>query len=427
MGKYGKKAKNNRINNPPRGGPGILVLCETGRESKCQREALDILQYYLYHSNGSSDPVTATTITATKDPIKDTTSSYHVESNNLSLDDEIAMLRKGISADAILNYSSCRGGRKESSTSAAAGGGVDEKKAPFRVYDTGCRGSVFIMCTMANCELVKTTISTAKHLHDEDKNPDEKCNLKAANELHQVRCDDDDDDDDNKEDPTIVTNLNGSDDVAKKRKYNHTGTCDDDDDDDVHKKHKVEKKKGQNDQGKWDPMETVQAIFRDVREKNKLVPRSRFVTRIIPIQVTCFASLDEIKANVRELIRTYLLPIGIQQHVKQKESNCSTDDTIPTFKIEFRRRNCSHIRREEVVEATAGMIQMLTDEYWSKHDMEGIQHDSRESLFRVDLTDPQYTILIEICRTLCGMSIVENAKSYRNFNLLVVQDQVGES
>ena len=32
--------------NPKRGGPGILMTCEQGREHKCEREGVDILQYY---------------------------------------------------------------------------------------------------------------------------------------------------------------------------------------------------------------------------------------------------------------------------------------------------------------------------------------------------------------------------------------------
>eukprot|EP00557_Chaetoceros_sp_GSL56_P004951 CAMPEP_0176494716 /NCGR_PEP_ID=MMETSP0200_2-20121128/10261_1 /TAXON_ID=947934 /ORGANISM="Chaetoceros sp., Strain GSL56" /LENGTH=423 /DNA_ID=CAMNT_0017892525 /DNA_START=52 /DNA_END=1323 /DNA_ORIENTATION=- len=423
MGKYSKKARTNRSNNPPRGGPGILVLCETGRESKCQREAMDILQYYLYHTNNrnsNSNKGSSSDSTTNMDLNKDTCNTK----SHLSLDDEIALLRKGISADAILN--SPHPGKE--SCAGNAGGVHYDKKAPFRVYDTGCRGSVFIMCTMANCELVQTTISTAKHLHEEGGNGDDDgktCNSARDDDLNHK-------DDGNLEDP-----------INQKRKCIQEDTsCDDDT---THKKQKVVVV-GANEEeliskygGTWDPIETVKTIFRDVREKNKLVPRSRFVTRIIPIQVTCFASLEEIKANVRELIRKYLLPIGVEQMNKDGDHGLTSGDhgstsTLPTFKIEFKRRNCSHIRREEVVQATADVIQMLTEEYWTNKNKKMVKQDSSssgssrssESLFRVDLTDAQYTIIIEICRTLCGMSIVENAKSYKNFNLLVVQDQVGE-
>ena len=40
--KYG--ATNGR---PKRGAPGMLLTCETGREQKCQREGLEILNFYL--------------------------------------------------------------------------------------------------------------------------------------------------------------------------------------------------------------------------------------------------------------------------------------------------------------------------------------------------------------------------------------------
>ena len=37
---------------------------------------------------------------------------------------------------------------------------------------------------------------------------------------------------------------------------------------------------------------------------------------------------------------------------------------------------------------------------------------------KVELGKPQVTILVEVCGTLCGMSVVENFKDYRNFNLM---------
>lgn len=420
-----------------------MVLGETGRESKFQREAFDILQHYFYHSstvtNTNQEKLDIDTETATG--IQNSTGTEAGDShksntdsplNPLSLEDEIAMLRKGASADAVL-----LGLGKESS--------VDKPKVPFRVYDTGCRGSVFIMCTMDHCELIKTKVSTAKHLHasigDKDGSSlvgeEEQCTISKQPECHL--------------DETIKNDLNESVATTRKRKEAEGTTKDDDDDDDtiphdcsttVHlKKHKATRYHGETDDdnpdaakgGKWDPVETVNAIFRDIREKNKMVPRSRFVNRIIPIQVTCFASMEEIKANAQELIQKFLFPVGIQCYENRKDIQ-EENGSLPSFKIDFRRRNCNHIRREPVVETIAGILQMLTDDYWKQTaSAESIQQEKdggehvNKALFRVDLKDPQYTIVIEICRTLCGMSIVKDAKSYRNFNLLVVQEEVGES
>ena len=44
------------------------------------------------------------------------------------------------------------------------------------------------------------------------------------------------------------------------------------------------------------------------------------------------------------------------------------------------------------------------------------------SLFSVDLTNPDYTVVIEVCRTLCTMSVIKDAHSYQLFNLLKIQE-----
>ena len=37
---------------PKRGGPGIILTCETGRDFKAKREGLEILNYYYKLTNG---------------------------------------------------------------------------------------------------------------------------------------------------------------------------------------------------------------------------------------------------------------------------------------------------------------------------------------------------------------------------------------
>eukprot|EP00978_Attheya_sp_CCMP212_P003397 scaffold7003_cov60-Attheya_sp.AAC.1 len=50
----GKKSNWHSKKNVRRGGPGILLTCETGREFKCQREGLEILRHYYYRNETSS-------------------------------------------------------------------------------------------------------------------------------------------------------------------------------------------------------------------------------------------------------------------------------------------------------------------------------------------------------------------------------------
>lgn len=326
------------------------------------------------------------------------------------------MLQKGASADAVL-----------------AGSSDSKSKAPFRVYDTGCKGTVFIMCTIPNCELMDTTISTAKAKHVDDANNDA-CEVTAdkngGNEI------------DGGMDNDKNSNVNETSSTLKRKQDGEVLSTDTDlPSDNIELKVKKQKRYGdsdgnKNDEKKWDPILTVQSIFKDIREQNTEAPRSRFVNRMVPMQATCFASMEEIEVNVRELIKTFLLPRGVD-HAHQREhehdkniADDKGDDNLPSFKIEFKHRNCTHIRRDLVVESIAGIIQDLTKEYWNNNlckdgaSSEETVEEKKKELFRVDLTNPQYTIIIEICRTLCGMSVVSSATSFKKFNLLMAQEEV---
>jgi tRNA(Ser,Leu) C12 N-acetylase TAN1 len=277
------------------------------------------------------------------------------------------------------------------------------------------------MCTIPHCELIETTISTAKDKHYNN------AENKASEDTKTASTG---------QDGSISGNDDGNGDVSKndsecnsggKRKQDE-GVGLNDNTESNPKKQKIDDANGET---KWDPISTVQSIFADIREQNTEAPRSRFVNRMVPMQATCFASMEEIEANVRELLKTFLLPKGVEYGKRIEEGTANDDGTasLPSFKIEFKRRNCNHIRREQVVECVAGIIQKLTDDHWNNLSNDGAsstetKQEAKKPLFRVDLTDPKYTIIIEICRTLCGMSVVSNATSFKKFNLLMAQGEV---
>lgn len=178
-----------------------------------------------------------------------------------------------------------------------------------------------------------------------------------------------------------------------------------------------------------------------------LVSRSRFVTKMIPIQATCFATMEEIKPAAKSLLEHFLMPHGIKIANDRSETFQSDDgkpddvtnhkNNLPTFKIEFRKRFCSHLKRDDVISVIADSIGDLTSEYWlmkeskrtnleEKRQQDScIETDSKfPPLFGVDLGNPDYTIIIEVCRTLCTMSVVKNAQSYHHFNLMKIQEQI---
>jgi len=51
---------------------------------------------------------------------------------------------------------------------------------------------------------------------------------------------------------------------------------------------------------------------------------------------------------------------------------------------------------------------------------------SPPQLFTVNLKDAEYTVLIEVCQTLCGMSVIPNVDAFHNFNLIVMREKAEE-
>jgi hypothetical protein len=186
--------------NPKRGGPGVLLTCETGREVKCEREGLDILNFYSH---------TSTTVTK-KD--NETASS-------LTLEEELRMLRS----------------RKTSDSSSL-----------FSVYDTGCRGSVFAMCTKPGCNLIPAIKVDI---------PDKSSKQEGSSEK---------------------TEEDGDESASKKPRLDEKTS--------VEASKTAEKKEDsqletpQQEEGNpWDPVETVRKIITDMERNSTLAPGSRCV------------------------------------------------------------------------------------------------------------------------------------------------------
>lgn len=387
--------------NPKRGPPGILLFCETGRERKCYNEALEILNHYYQtceeerHQEAGND-------------------NNKQEKKPMSLEEEIQMMKQ------------------------------EKKKAPFQEYDTGCKGVVFIMFTAKHC---KNIVAEAIAINEDGK--DQSKEKIAATKVE-----------------TLVTE-----DAVAARKRRH------EENDDLHVQHK--KLKGESSsisssskitctEKLWDPIETVHSVIKNIQKNDSMAPRSRFIIKMIPIQATCYANMEEMEPTVKALLQTYLVPLGVEQfysnrkkgtesqaHQGTKESS-NNDSNLPSFKVDIRRRFCSHLKRDDVIALVANTVQSLTSDFWqslqgdkegvsddiSKKEEAGTERDEEEkeqsssrdekrnetNLFSVDLTAPDYTIVIEICRTLCTMSVVKDMNSLQQFNLIKIQeDAVGSN
>lgn len=197
----------------------------------------------------------------------------------------------------------------------------------------------------------------------------------------------------------------------------------------------------------WNPIDSIRKIIHDIQQKssssssttNGGAPSSRFVTRMIPIQATCFASLEEIKQTAEFLLEKYLFPLADKNDKEKK---------VITFEIAIKRRNCSNVTRDEIINCIASIINnfeksannkdgttketkplscTVTNEKIVTEKNESKEKESVSgSYFRVDLKNPNYTIQVEICRTLCGMSVITNCRQYKKFNLLEIREEAEE-
>jgi tRNA acetyltransferase TAN1 len=343
-----KSQKSRRIQrNPPRGAPGILMTCETSRERKCQNEGLEILRYYFDSHEKAAGAGT--------EGEANSESAAPVESEKTqTLEEEIEALKQANKKPA-----------------------ADD---PFGVYETGCRGTVFVLCTLPGCPLIPpiqpTRIDGTLHVKKGA----------AGNEEGEA--------------PAKKPRLEGDDSTAQK------------DDTDTVEETPVPHASIAN--PVWDPLDSVRSIVQDLERSVSSpntaslagIPSSRYVTRMIPIQATCFASVEEIQQTVRALLDQVLE--GLPAKAKSTEASTLSP---PTFCVQVKRRNCGHVTRQQIIDTVVTVVDQATKvEPWT-----------------VNLRQPDYTVWIEICKTLTGVSILPSSvqNMSRNFNLAEIRERVG--
>jgi len=120
--------------------------------------------------------------------------------------------------------------------------------------------------------------------------------------------------------------------------------------------------------------------------KNGVAP-ARSIARILPLEDTAYASQEELERIAKPVLRKHF-PYEVNAAPR-------------TYAIEYKCRNNSQMSRSEVVRAIAEMIP--------------VPH-------RVDLKNPQLTVLVEIFNRGCGIAVVERYLEFRKFNIHAVAD-----
>ncbi|KNZ73892.1 hypothetical protein J132_09108, partial [Termitomyces sp. J132] len=128
-----------------------------------------------------------------------------------------------------------------------------------------------------------------------------------------------------------------------------------------------------------DPIQLVVKLVKDVQATG--VVRSRCIHRLVPVSAQCGANLPEIQGLCRKVLDPFF-----SQHPGRKFS----------YKIELRVRNHSVISRPEFIQYIAQCVP------------EG---------HSVELTNPELFILVEVFKSVCGMSIVQDYYDLQKFNM----------
>jgi tRNA(Ser,Leu) C12 N-acetylase TAN1 len=454
-----KKKKSSTTTTRRRGGPGMLLTCEAGREAQCCREALQILQHYYERQLQQKQQQQQQP--SENDNTNDKTRPNDKEKEKmLTMDEEIAMLQQ-----------------QQHNRAASS------NNAPFSMYDTGSRGTVFLLCTLPDCALIPLSIllqaqrAAARTITNSDFNFSKEQDTEETNDEELLPNDDTVKNEIDHEPANEGTNskkrfCNDTASEEKDREAVAVGDAGQDGTDSKKRKtnedypdteHPTTKESLNHDKlsspdglikpPPWDPIATIHSIIHDLSSplssSMETPPSSRFVTRMIPMQATCYASLEEIRILGRALIQRYLNEVQGKSHHQStttpsssSSSSGSTSSRPPqSFAIMVKRRICSNVTRDAIIDALAtevmnstsqkttsdSTIQPTTPDDSNSDPRNDPSHAAPTPLtWKVDLKHPDMIIQVEICKTLCGISVFsgqDHRTLYHNFNLIEIRTQ----
>uniref|UniRef100_A0A034VDF2 THUMP domain-containing protein 1-like protein n=1 Tax=Bactrocera dorsalis TaxID=27457 RepID=A0A034VDF2_BACDO len=129
-----------------------------------------------------------------------------------------------------------------------------------------------------------------------------------------------------------------------------------------------------------DPVELGTRIISDVAETRE--QKSRFLLRLVPVEVVCRANLTDINSAGGVLFDKYFLKEGT------------------TFAIIFNKRYNNDVKRDDVIHDLAALVQ------------------SKNIKNRVDLKNAAKTIVVEVIKGLCCLSVLDSYLKYKKYNLV---------
>jgi tRNA acetyltransferase TAN1 len=161
-----------------------------------------------------------------------------------------------------------------------------------------------------------------------------------------------------------------------------------------------------------DPLELVSKVFNSVIEEGKA--KSTHIEKLIPFQIVCHSSLDSILQNVRELMKNTFTEDGpsksfaIMPRIRGSPppaAGSSSSEIVTGDNEEVKDKPVESVLDRNVLITS---IAELIDQ--KKHP--------------VDLTEPDIVIIVEVLRSITGITIVsgEDYRKFKRFHLRAMTD-----
>lgn len=137
------------------------------------------------------------------------------------------------------------------------------------------------------------------------------------------------------------------------------------------------------------PVELAEKIMADIQRTKQ--QQSRFLIRLVPIEVTCKAYIKDIEKAIEPLLEKYF------------------KDQPRTFSIVFNHRNNSNIPRDEVIKVVADKVSSVRSDH------------------KVNLSEAELSIIIEVIRGIALLAVVPDFLKYKKYNLHALSTKTTDS
>lgn len=133
-----------------------------------------------------------------------------------------------------------------------------------------------------------------------------------------------------------------------------------------------------------DPVQLAVTIAKDVFETKQ--KKTRFLLRLVPIEATCKAYMEDIKNACGPLIKKHF------------------ESEPQVFSITFNHRNNNTLSRDKVIQELADMVTATRSDH------------------SVNLCEPKLTIIVEVIKNIVLLAVVPDYIKYKKYNLHMIVD-----